>query len=89
MSADSAQLVRATCCACCVVSSNTCVPQLAPPWQVTLVYPEQHFMERLFTPEIAAFYEKFYADKGVIIKEGNTVTSLEGKGRRGGGCGTV
>ena len=47
--------------------------------QVTLVYPEKHFMERLFTPEIAAFYEKFYADKGVIIKEGNTVSALEGK----------
>ena len=47
--------------------------------QVTLVYPEKHFMERLFTPEIAAFYEKFYADKGVVIKEGNTVSALEGK----------
>ena len=47
--------------------------------QVTLVYPEKHFMERLFTPEIAAFYEKVYADKGVVIKEGNTVSALEGK----------
>ena len=43
------------------------------------MYPEKHFMERLFTPEIAAFYEKFYADKGVNIKGENTVTALEGK----------
>ncbi len=31
--------------------------------QVTLVFPEDRVMERLFTPEIAAFYEKFYEDK--------------------------
>ncbi len=46
--------------------------------QVTMVFPEKHFMERLFTPDIAAFYEKFYADKGVAIKPGNTVTAFEG-----------
>lgn len=31
--------------------------------QVTLVFPESRVMERLFTPEIASFYEKFYEDK--------------------------
>lgn len=27
------------------------------------MFPEDRVMERLFTPEIAAFYEKFYEDK--------------------------
>lgn len=31
--------------------------------QVTLVFPVSRVMERLFTPEIASFYEKFYEDK--------------------------
>lgn len=43
------------------------------------MFPEKHFMERLFTPEIAAFYEKFYADKGVTIKSESMVTALEGE----------
>ena len=42
------------------------------------MFPEKHFMERLFTPDIAGFYEKFYADKGVTIKAGDTVTAFEG-----------
>jgi monodehydroascorbate reductase (NADH) len=33
--------------------------------EVTLVFPEKHLMERLFTPEMAAFYEKVYTDKGI------------------------
>lgn len=28
---------------------------------VTVVFPEDRFMSRLFNPEIAAFYESFYA----------------------------
>ncbi len=47
--------------------------------EVTLVFPEKHFMERLFTPEIASFYEKYYSDKGVINKPGNIAASFEGK----------
>ena len=27
---------------------------------VTMVFPESRLMERLFTPELAAFYEGFY-----------------------------
>ena len=27
------------------------------------MFPESRVMERLFTPEIASFYEKFYEDK--------------------------
>ncbi len=33
--------------------------------KVKMIFPEEHVMPRLFTPEIAAFYEKAYADKGV------------------------
>jgi len=28
---------------------------------VTMVFPESRLMERLFTPELAAFYEGYYA----------------------------
>lgn len=39
--------------------------------EVTMVFPEKHLMERLFTPEIAAPYERFYHDKGVtFVKDG-------------------
>lgn len=48
---------------------------------VTIVFPEGRFMERLFTPEIADFYEKFYADKGIKIVNKDTVTSFEGEGK--------
>lgn len=48
---------------------------------VTIVFPEGRFMERLFTPEIADFYEKFYADKGIKIISKDTVTSFEGEGK--------
>jgi monodehydroascorbate reductase (NADH) len=46
---------------------------------VTIVFPESRFMERLFTPEIADFYEKFYANKGIHIIKQDTATSFEGK----------
>ncbi|KAI0558339.1 Pyridine nucleotide-disulfide oxidoreductase [Gracilaria domingensis] len=35
--------------------------------QVKLVFPEEHIMPRLFTPEIAVHYEKVYKDKGAIF----------------------
>ncbi|KAI3437605.1 hypothetical protein D9Q98_000057 [Chlorella vulgaris] len=47
---------------------------------VTVVFPEDRLMSRLFTPEIAAFYESFYAAKGIKLLKGDTVTSLEGSG---------
>ncbi|GLT67339.1 hypothetical protein SLA2020_396550 [Shorea laevis] len=37
---------------------------------VTMVYPDKWCMPRLFTPDIAAFYESYYMKKGVkIVKE--------------------
>ena len=46
---------------------------------VTIVFPENRFMERLFTPEIADFYENFYANKGIHIIKQDTATSFEGE----------
>lgn len=46
--------------------------------EVTIVFPESRFMERLFTPEIAAFYEGFYAAKGVKILKGDLVVGFQG-----------
>ena len=37
-------------------------------------------MARLFTPAIADFYEKYYADKGITIRKGDTVSAFEGEG---------
>ncbi|EIE20462.1 monodehydroascorbate reductase [Coccomyxa subellipsoidea C-169] len=47
--------------------------------EVTLVFPEKHLMERLFTPEMAAFYEKVYTDKGIKLLPGSLAASFEGK----------
>jgi len=46
--------------------------------EVTLVFPEKHVMDRLFTPEIAAFYEKFYTEKGVKLMPGTLAAGFEG-----------
>ncbi|XP_042429746.1 monodehydroascorbate reductase 3, cytosolic-like isoform X1 [Zingiber officinale] len=52
-------------------------------FDVTMVYPEPWCMPRLFTPEIAAFYESYYANKGVKIDKGTlVVTSVKLKDGR-------
>lgn len=38
--------------------------------KVTMVFPEDHLMSRLFTPQIAAYYEKVYRDKGTEFVNG-------------------
>lgn len=39
--------------------------------KATMVYPEEHIMPRLFTPEIAEHYEKVYIEKGAtLLKNG-------------------
>lgn len=48
----------------------------------TIVFPEDRFMERLFTPEIADFYEGFYKDKGITILKEDTVVGFEGEGSK-------
>ncbi|ERN02420.1 monodehydroascorbate reductase 4, peroxisomal isoform X1 [Amborella trichopoda] len=44
---------------------------------VTMVFPEEHIMARLFTPTIAAFYEDYYSSKGVEFIKGTVLSSLE------------
>lgn len=47
--------------------------------EVTLVWPEKHLMERLFTPEVASFYEEYYKNKGIKLQPNALATSFEGK----------
>ncbi|KAL9318991.1 hypothetical protein ACSQ67_015508 [Phaseolus vulgaris] len=43
---------------------------------VTMVYPEPWCMPRLFTADIAAFYEGYYANKGVNIIKGTVAVGF-------------
>ncbi|CAH9071706.1 unnamed protein product [Cuscuta epithymum] len=43
---------------------------------VTMVYPEPWCMPRLFTAEIAAFYEEYYKNKGVKIIKGTVASGF-------------
>eukprot|EP00188_Purpureofilum_apyrenoidigerum_P005543 Plantae.Rhodophyta-Purpureofilum_apyrenoidigerum.ctg7333.p2 GENE.Plantae.Rhodophyta-Purpureofilum_apyrenoidigerum.ctg7333~~Plantae.Rhodophyta-Purpureofilum_apyrenoidigerum.ctg7333.p2 ORF type:complete len:454 (-),score=116.85 Plantae.Rhodophyta-Purpureofilum_apyrenoidigerum.ctg7333:1773-3134(-) len=47
---------------------------------VKMIFPDSFFMPRLFTPDIAAFYEKFYTDKKVEIIKHVKCTGFEGSG---------
>lgn len=42
----------------------------------TMVYPEPFCMPRLFTPDIAAFYEGYWSSKGVTINKGTVATGF-------------
>ncbi|XP_020571448.1 monodehydroascorbate reductase-like [Phalaenopsis equestris] len=44
---------------------------------VTMVYPEPWCMPRLFTAGIAAFYEGYYANKGIKIIKGTTAVGFD------------
>lgn len=46
-------------------------------FDVTMVYPEPWCMPRLFTAEIAAFYEAYYVNKGVKIIKGTVATGFD------------
>ncbi|GIL43701.1 hypothetical protein Vafri_1357 [Volvox africanus] len=45
---------------------------------VTLIFPESHLLNRLFTPELAAVYERLYEAKGVQIVKGAKVVGFGG-----------
>lgn len=49
------------------------VSAAASAWGIdtTVVFPEAHVMQRLFTPEVAAHYEDFYLQKGIKIIKGD------------------
>ncbi|CAL5325256.1 unnamed protein product [Camellia sinensis] len=44
---------------------------------VTMVFPEEHCMARLFTPKIASYYEDYYKDKGVKFIKGTVLSSID------------
>lgn len=44
---------------------------------VTMVYPDPWCLPRLFTKEIAEFYERYYTSKGIRIMKGTSVIDLE------------
>lgn len=44
---------------------------------VTMVFPEDYCMPRLFTPEIARYYEDYYMKKGIQFRKGNVLSSFE------------
>uniref|UniRef100_A0A7N0UNN3 monodehydroascorbate reductase (NADH) n=1 Tax=Kalanchoe fedtschenkoi TaxID=63787 RepID=A0A7N0UNN3_KALFE len=45
--------------------------------KVTMIFPEAHFMARLFTQKIASFYEGYYKARGVEIIRGTIISSFE------------
>lgn len=47
----------------------------------TLVFPDARVWERLFTPEISAFFEHYYAAQGVTVLPRTRLTAVEGRGR--------
>uniref|UniRef100_A0A0C9QM80 monodehydroascorbate reductase (NADH) n=1 Tax=Wollemia nobilis TaxID=56998 RepID=A0A0C9QM80_9CONI len=55
-------------CAAALITNNI---------HVTMVFPEKHLMARLFSLEIAAFYEDYYRNKGVQFVKGTVMSSFE------------
>lgn len=41
--------------------------------QVTMVFPEDQLMERLFTPKLSGYFEQYYHNHGITIMKGCTV----------------
>ncbi|XP_028774774.1 monodehydroascorbate reductase, chloroplastic/mitochondrial [Neltuma alba] len=48
-------------------------------WQLdtTIIFPEDHFLQRLFTPSLARRYEELYQKNGVKILKGASIKNLE------------
>ncbi len=46
--------------------------------RTTLVYPQSRLWEKFFTPEMSAFYEKYYRQKGVELLPRERVTGFGG-----------
>ncbi|XP_052171357.1 monodehydroascorbate reductase, chloroplastic/mitochondrial [Diospyros lotus] len=43
----------------------------------TVIFPEKHFMQRLFTPSLAQKYEELYQENGVKFVKGVSIKNLE------------
>lgn len=67
-----------------------------PGLSLTMVFPEDRLMARLLTPQLAAFYEQYYAGKGISLVKGVMAKGFAGEGGQvcvcmggGGGGGAV
>ena len=50
--------------------------------KVTIVFPEKLIGGRVFPKDLAEFVTKFYKDKGVIVKSGESALGIEKKGEK-------
>lgn len=48
---------------------------------VSMVFPEDRLMAKMFNEEMAKFYEKYYENKGVTLLKGDTATGFDGDGK--------
>ncbi|KAK9147408.1 hypothetical protein Scep_006165 [Stephania cephalantha] len=55
------------------------VAAAAAGWKLdtTVIFPENHFLSRLFTPSLAKRYEDFYQENGVKLLKGALVKNIE------------
>jgi NADPH-dependent 2,4-dienoyl-CoA reductase/sulfur reductase-like enzyme len=44
----------------------------------TMVFPEARVWERFFTPEMSAFFERYYEERGVSFARGEKIASIDG-----------
>eukprot|EP00879_Flechtneria_rotunda_P012381 GHRR01012929.1.p1 GENE.GHRR01012929.1~~GHRR01012929.1.p1 ORF type:complete len:306 (+),score=104.79 GHRR01012929.1:2353-3270(+) len=49
--------------------------------EVTMVFPDPHLMARILTPELAVFYEAYYAAKGIKLIKGQLAKEFKGDGK--------
>lgn len=47
----------------------------------TMIFPEKRVWQSFFTPEMSAFFESYYRDRGVTIMPGREVTEFLGDGQ--------
>ncbi len=46
----------------------------------TVVFPEPTLLSRMFTPDMASFYESYFEDKKVTFMKSDTAVEFEGEG---------
>jgi 3-phenylpropionate/trans-cinnamate dioxygenase ferredoxin reductase subunit len=49
--------------------------------ETTLIFPGERVWKRLFTPQMSAFFQRYYEQRGVVCMPRETVTAFEGNGR--------
>lgn len=49
--------------------------------ETTMLFPGERVWQSFFTPEMSAFFEQYYADRGVRFARGERATGLGGDGR--------